>query len=64
MLLTKEEFENVPIGTTLMCIDGKEAVKGIDYIDMDTRFGLIAYGFVAKHRWPFIAMGKVGFKNE
>jgi len=43
-LFTPEECEQLPDGTELTCIDGETVVKGKDYIDMDTRFGHIAYG--------------------
>lgn len=42
-LLTKEEFNLIDDGDTLVCIDGREVVKGVDYID-DTRMGFLAYG--------------------
>lgn len=32
-------------GETLLCIDGKPYVKGKDAIDLDVRFGCIAFGF-------------------
>ncbi len=43
-LFTPEEFEQVPEGTVLECINGKSHTIGKDYIDMDTRYGYIAYG--------------------
>lgn len=43
-LVTPEEFERLPDGFELTCIDGDKAVKGRDIIDMDTRFGHIAWG--------------------
>lgn len=43
-LLTLEEFTELPNGVKLMCIDDTFAVKGVDYIDDDTRFGCLAYG--------------------
>lgn len=43
-LFTPEEFEKIPIGTVLECIDGKFYTIGKDEIDMDTRFGCIAFG--------------------
>lgn len=43
-LFTPEEFEQLPDGTELTSISGGTKVKGKDYIDMDTRFGHIAYG--------------------
>ena len=46
-LLTPAEFEKVPDGTLLDCIiPGKEAVKGKDPIDEDTRGGHLAYGVI------------------
>lgn len=44
-LLTLEEFTELPDGVKLMCIDNTFAVKGVDDIDDDTRFGCLAYGF-------------------
>ena len=44
-LLTPAEYEQLPDGVRVQCIDGTEAVKGTDYIDQDTRAGCIAYGF-------------------
>lgn len=43
-LVTPEEFERLPDGFELTCIDGEKWVKGKDKIDMDTRFGHIAFG--------------------
>jgi len=43
-LLTLDEFKELPDGIKLMCIDDTFAVKGVDYIDDDTRFGCLAYG--------------------
>lgn len=43
-LLTPEEFEKIPEGTELTCIDGSISVKGKDIIDTDTRFGHMAFG--------------------
>ena len=43
-LLTKEEFDEVPNGTVLISINEKPVVKGKDYIDDDTRLGVLAYG--------------------
>jgi hypothetical protein len=44
-LFTPEEYEQLPDGIELTCImDDEKAIKGKDYIDMDTRFGHIAYG--------------------
>ena len=45
-LFTVEEFNQLPDGMELHCIDGSTVVKGEDLIDMDTRFGYIAYGVV------------------
>jgi len=43
-LFTREEYNQLPDGTELTSINGKLKTKGIDYIDMDVRFGYIAYG--------------------
>jgi hypothetical protein len=45
-LLTPDEYDLLPDGVTLVCIDGKTGVKGIDYIDQDTRAGYIAWGLL------------------
>ena len=44
-LLTLAEYERVPDGATLISIGNKMKVKGRDDIDLDTRFGCIAWGF-------------------
>jgi hypothetical protein len=43
-LFTPEEYEQLPDGIELACIDDEKAIKGKDFIDLDTRFGYIAYG--------------------
>lgn len=43
-LLTPEEFEALPDGTRVKSFSGHYLVKGIDYIDQDTRGGLLAFG--------------------
>jgi len=43
-LFTTEEFNKLPDGTVLTSIDNNRAVKGIDNIDLDTRYGHIAWG--------------------
>lgn len=43
-LLTPDEFDRLPDGTMLDCINGKQFEKGKDEIDLDTRFGHIAFG--------------------
>lgn len=43
-LFTPEEYEQLPDGTELTCINGETAIKGKDTIDQDTRFGLLGYG--------------------
>lgn len=45
-LLTPDEFAMVPDGSTLVCISGETGVKGRDEIDLDTRGGCIAWGFL------------------
>lgn len=44
-LLTLDEYERVPDGTMLINIGNKVKMKGRDDIDLDTRFGCIAWGF-------------------
>lgn len=43
-LLTPDEFNQLPDGISLTCIDGTVLVKGKDDFDQDTRYGHIAYG--------------------
>lgn len=43
-LITPDEFDRIPDGTKLECINGQYFEKGKDEIDLDTRFGHIAYG--------------------
>lgn len=43
-LLTPKEFTELPSGVKLMSINNTFAVKGVDYIDQDIRFGCLAYG--------------------
>jgi hypothetical protein len=45
-LFTPEEYEHLPDGTELhsIMIGDKPVFKGVDKIDMDTRFGHIAFG--------------------
>jgi hypothetical protein len=38
-------YNYIADGETLICIDGKGAIKGKDFIDLDVRFGCLAYGF-------------------
>jgi len=51
-LLTTDEFNEIPDGTVLTCIDGTTATKGVDEIDMDTRLGYLAYGIVDPANHP------------
>ena len=51
-LLTPYEYDQLPDGFTLTCIDGTTAVKGEVYIDQDTRFGCLAWGVVDPHNHP------------
>lgn len=44
-LLTMEEFDSLPDGTVVESINHAFKTKGRDYIDQDTRFGIIAWGF-------------------
>lgn len=43
-LFTPEELISIPDGTTLESISGDLRIKGVDYIDYDTRFGHTAWG--------------------
>jgi hypothetical protein len=43
-LLTPAEFDQLPDGIELGCIDDTTVVKGRDRIDDDTRAGHLAYG--------------------
>ena len=43
-LFSLDEYEQLPAGIELECINGTKLIKGRDYIDLDTRFGHIAYG--------------------
>lgn len=43
-LFTPDEYEQLPDGFELICIDGSKEVKGTDKVDMDTRLGHIAFG--------------------
>ena len=50
-LVTPEEFNALPDGTKLTCINGHKFVKGVDPIDDEnTRFGHLAYGVTGKHK--------------
>jgi len=57
-LFTEKEFEQLPDGIELETISGKFNVKGRDKIDMDTRFGYLAFGvrnpFEHEHRDLFL----------
>ena len=43
-LFTVDEFNKLPDGIILECIDGSFATKGVDRVDKDVRFACIAYG--------------------
>lgn len=51
-LFTEAEYNQLPDGIELESIGGSKAVKGKDYIDMDTRFGYLAYGVRDPHNHP------------
>lgn len=38
-------YNYIADGETLMSINGERAIKGVDEIDLDVRFGCIAFGF-------------------
>jgi hypothetical protein len=44
ILFTPDQFNNLPDGIELTNIFGSKYIKGTDYIDLDTRFGFLAYG--------------------
>lgn len=43
-LFTPEEYDQLPDGIELSCIDDTTSIKGKDVIDQDTRFGYLAFG--------------------
>lgn len=45
LLITPRIYALLPNGVTLKSISGEIKTKGVDYIDQDTRFGFLAYGF-------------------
>lgn len=45
-LFTIEEFNQLPDGIELTCIDDTKVIKGHDKISIDTRFEYIAYGII------------------
>lgn len=51
-LFTVEEFNHLPDGTELTCIDHTTAIKGKDVIDLDTRGNHIAFGVVDPWNHP------------
>jgi hypothetical protein len=51
-LFTPAEVEQLPDGIELTNILGGTAIKGKDYIDMDTRFGHTAYGVKNPNKHP------------
>lgn len=43
-LITPEELTKIPNGAILDCVNGKQYTVGVDDIDLDVRFGHLAYG--------------------
>lgn len=43
-LLTLEEFNQLPYGVQLQCVTGLTVIKGLNFVDDDTRGGCLAYG--------------------
>lgn len=43
-LLTLEQFNQIPDGIELVSILSERKIKGVDYIDDDTRMGVLAFG--------------------
>lgn len=50
MLIPLYLYDAIPDGTVLKSIMGETAVKGTDEIDLDVRFGCIAYG-IFDEKW-------------
>lgn len=46
-------YDLIPSGTELISIDGSKVVKGQDEIDLDVRFGCIAYGLEVQNETSF-----------
>lgn len=44
MLIPLKLYDTIPDGTILTSISGRVVTKGKDEIDLDTRFGCIAFG--------------------
>lgn len=51
-LFTPEEYNQLPHGFELTCIDGSTSCKDIDLVDCDTRMGHIAFGVVDPWNHP------------
>jgi hypothetical protein len=49
MLVPLWAFNRIADGEHLICIDGTNAIKGTDDVDLDVRGGCLAFGFT-KHR--------------
>ena len=45
-LVTPREFSQLPDGSVLIAIDGERVVKGVDFIDDDTRGDFLAFGIL------------------
>ena len=45
-LFTPEEYEQLPYGFELTCINGSTSKKDVDQVDGDTRFGHLAFGVI------------------
>jgi hypothetical protein len=48
-LLTPKEFDQLPNNIELESIAGEKVIKGVDYIDNDTRGNYLAYGIRNPH---------------
>lgn len=44
LLVPEKLFKYVKSGSELISINGSKKIVGVDYIDLDTRFGCLAYG--------------------
>lgn len=55
LMVPAKLFDKIPDGTRLRSIQGRDAVKGQDSIDDDTRYGLLAYCLTADNAATVLA---------
>ena len=58
-LCPETDFPNVPDGIAMYSISGTVHVKGRDYIDDDTRGGILAYGLIPGHTTTTVSAASV-----